>query len=225
MGAADITPATTGIGMGGGFRRFIFPAYYPVFAVSAVVFWPSRLSLGQPGLYDGSVAQGAGSPAHGRPGAGCPAGRGGHSSKNTRPGDRAQATVQRTGGDYPLGVTLWPSVVNGWQAGPVLPPGYVRRSEDRLCEPRSPRLDHRRCWMTQLMPSWQRPGHPGSGIAGLWWTSPWSWSWCCGAVVFARSEAAVPVRPDPAPSAVQHNHEVELQLIGEVGVEQQPPQR
>ncbi len=45
MGAADITPATTGIGMGGGFRRFIFPAYYPVFAVSAVVFWPSRLSL------------------------------------------------------------------------------------------------------------------------------------------------------------------------------------
>ena len=49
MGAADITPATTGIGMGGGFRRFIFPAYYPVFAVSAVVFWPSRLSLAQPG--------------------------------------------------------------------------------------------------------------------------------------------------------------------------------
>ena len=25
MGAANITPATTGIGMGGGFRRFIFP--------------------------------------------------------------------------------------------------------------------------------------------------------------------------------------------------------
>ena len=70
MGAANITPATTGIGMGGGFRRFIFPAYYPVFAVSAVVFWPSRLSLAQPGLYDGSVAQGAGSPAHGGPSSG-----------------------------------------------------------------------------------------------------------------------------------------------------------
>ena len=32
-------------------------------------------------------------------------------------------------------VTFLPSVVNGWQAGPVLSPGYVRRSEDRLCEP------------------------------------------------------------------------------------------
>ena len=51
------------------------------------------------------------------------AGRGGHSSKNTRPGEGAQATVQRTGGDYPLGVTLWPSVVNGWQTGSVLSPG------------------------------------------------------------------------------------------------------
>ena len=59
-----------------------------------------------------------------------PAGRGGHSSKNTRPGEGAQATVQRTGGDYPLGVTLWPSVVNGWQTGSVLSPGLrpaVRR--------------------------------------------------------------------------------------------------
>ena len=57
-------------------------------------------------------------------------GCGGHSSKNTRPGDRAQATVQRTGGDYPLGVTLWLSVVNGWQTGSVLSPGLrpaVRR--------------------------------------------------------------------------------------------------
>ena len=32
--------------------------------------------------------------------------------------------------------------------GPFCPPGYVRRSEDRFCEPRSPRLDHQRCWMT-----------------------------------------------------------------------------
>ena len=29
-----------------------------------------------------------------------------------------------------------PSVVNGWQTGPFLSPGYVRRSEDRLSEPR-----------------------------------------------------------------------------------------
>ena len=27
------------------------------------------------------------------------------------------------------------SFVNGWQPGPVLSPGYVRWSEDRLCEP------------------------------------------------------------------------------------------
>ena len=33
-----------------------------------------------------------------------------------------------------------PSVVNSWQTGSVLPPGYVRRSEDRLSEPRSPHL-------------------------------------------------------------------------------------
>ena len=45
MGAANITPATTGIGMGGGFRRFISLAYYPPFAVSAVVLWSSWLSL------------------------------------------------------------------------------------------------------------------------------------------------------------------------------------
>ena len=32
--------------------------------------------------------------------------------------------------------------------GPFSPPGYVRRSEDWLSEPRSPRLDHQRCWMT-----------------------------------------------------------------------------
>ena len=46
-------------------------------------------------------------------------------------------------------ITLWKerccpcsSTVGIW--GPFCPPGYVRRSEDRLCEPRSPRLDHRR---------------------------------------------------------------------------------
>ena len=55
-------------------------AYYPTlcrFCRGPLVF------LAQPGLYDGSVAQGAGSPAHGGPGAGCPAGLGGHSGKKT----------------------------------------------------------------------------------------------------------------------------------------------
>ena len=56
-------------------------------------------------------------------------------AKNTRPGERAWATVRRTGGDYPWEVTLLPLVVNGCQAGSVVSPGYVRRSEDRLCEP------------------------------------------------------------------------------------------
>ena len=55
-------------------------------------------------------------------------------AKNTRPGERAWATVRRTGGDYPWEVTLLPLVVNGCQAGSVVSPGYVRRSEDRLCE-------------------------------------------------------------------------------------------
>ena len=32
-------------------------------------------------------------------------------------------------------VTLLPLVVSGWQTGPFCPPGYVWRSEDRLCEP------------------------------------------------------------------------------------------
>ena len=59
-------------------------------------------------------------------------------------GERAQAIVQRTERNCPSKVTLLPSVVNGWQTGPFCPPSYVRRSEDRLCEPRSPRLDHRR---------------------------------------------------------------------------------
>ena len=42
------------------------------------------------------------------PGAGCLAGLGGHShAKNTRPGERALATVQRTGGLLPLGSNVF----------------------------------------------------------------------------------------------------------------------
>ena len=72
------------------------------------------------------------------------------------------------------------SFVNGWQPGSVLSPCYVGQSEDRLCEPRSPCLDLRCCWMTQLRPFRQRPGHP-EDRAGPWWTSPWRW--CCGTAV------------------------------------------
>ena len=63
-------------------------------------------------------------------------------TKNARPGERPQATLQRTGGDYPPKGTLLPSVVNSWRTGFVLSPGvYVRQSEWALSEPRSPRLD------------------------------------------------------------------------------------
>ena len=35
-----------------------------------------------------------------------------------------------------------PSVVSSWQTGSFCSPGYVGSTQDRLCEPRSPRLDH-----------------------------------------------------------------------------------
>ncbi len=81
--------------------------------------------------------------------------------------ERAQATVQRTGGSCASKVTLLPLLANGWQTGPFCPLGYVRRSEDRFCEPWSPRLDHQRCWMTQLRPSWQRPVAQGARSPGI----------------------------------------------------------
>ena len=71
------------------------------------------------------------------PGAGCPAGLGGHShSKNTRPGERAYLSHSPAdGGNHPPKSTCLSSVVTGWQTGPFCPPGYVRQSEDRLCGP------------------------------------------------------------------------------------------
>ena len=54
--------------------------------------------------------------------------------------ERAQATVQRTGGNCASKVTLQPLLFNRWQTGSVLSPGYVRQSEDRLCEPQLQRL-------------------------------------------------------------------------------------
>ena len=44
-------------------------------------------------------------------------------AKTTRPGERAQATVRRTGGYYSLEATLLPSVVHSWQTGSVFYPG------------------------------------------------------------------------------------------------------
>ena len=45
--------------------------------------------------------------------------------------------------------------------GQSCPPGYVRRSEDRLSEPRSPRLDHRRSWWTCTAKGCQEQGSAG----------------------------------------------------------------
>ena len=60
--------------------------------------------------------------------------------KNTRPGERAEATAWGRAGICPLKVTFLSSVVNSWQTGPFSPRGYVRQSEDRLCESESRRL-------------------------------------------------------------------------------------
>ena len=45
LSAADIALITFGIVIGGGFRSFIFLAYYPSLAIFAVVFWSRWLSL------------------------------------------------------------------------------------------------------------------------------------------------------------------------------------
>ena len=45
LSAADIALVTAGVVIGGGFRSFIFLAYYPTLAVFAVVFWPSWFGL------------------------------------------------------------------------------------------------------------------------------------------------------------------------------------
>ena len=44
----------------------------------------------------------------------------------------------------PLEISCLPSVVSSWQTGSFCSPGYVGSTQDRLCEPRSPRLDHGR---------------------------------------------------------------------------------
>ena len=63
----------------------------------------------QPGLYDGSVAQGAGSPAHGGP-----SGAWWTFKQKHPPGGGGPSHSPANGGYCPLKVTLLPSVVNGW---------------------------------------------------------------------------------------------------------------
>ena len=91
-------------------------------------------------------------------------------AKNTRPGERAWATVRRTGGDYPWEVTLLPLVVNGCQAGSVVSPGYVRRSEDRLCEAppalRRKAASPRRAGPNGRSSSWPSAGSPAAPPGG-----------------------------------------------------------
>ena len=107
-------------------------------------------------------------------------------------GERAQAIVQRTERNCPSKVTLLPSVVNGWQTGPFCPPSYVRRSEDRLSEPRSPRLDHRR-------------NHPVRGVLATfaYWVSR---AYDSSAMVKVRHRR-VRFQPCPyLPSTARHGH-------------------
>ena len=58
-------------------------------------------------------------------------------AKNTRPGERAYLSHSpATGGNCPLEVTLLLRSCNGAAEGiRSVPRGYVRQSEDRLCEP------------------------------------------------------------------------------------------
>ena len=89
----------------------------------------------------------------------CTAGAG--MAKTTCPGERSQATVQRRGviALRKQRCCLRSSTVG--RRGPSCPPGYVRRSEHRLCEPRSPRLDHRRSWWTCTAKGCQEQGSAG----------------------------------------------------------------
>ena len=51
------------------------------------------------------------------------------------PGGEGLSHSPLDGGNHPPKSTCLSSVVTGWQTGPLSPPGYVRQSEDRLCEP------------------------------------------------------------------------------------------
>ena len=51
--------------------------------------------------------------------------------------ERAQATVQRTGGSCASKVTLLPLLVNGWQTGPFCGPRVTSGSQKTGCANRS----------------------------------------------------------------------------------------
>ena len=60
------------------------------------------------------------------------------------PGFTAEDAFWRTGVIALRRQRCCPRAPTAGRRYPSCPQGYVRRSEDRLCEPRSPRLDHRR---------------------------------------------------------------------------------
>ena len=55
-------------------------------------------------------------------------------AKKHPPGGEGLSHSSADGGNHPSKATCLSSVVNSWQKGPFSPPGYVQRSEDRLCE-------------------------------------------------------------------------------------------
>ena len=54
-------------------------------------------------------------------------------AKNTRPGEGLSHNPAN-GGNHPSKVTLFPRSSTAGRRGPFRPSGYVRQSEDRLCE-------------------------------------------------------------------------------------------
>ena len=94
MGAANITLVTAGVVIGGGFRSFIFLGYYPTLAVFAVVLWSSWPSLA---CTTAQLPRERGRRRMEDPGRAARQGLVDIRAKNTRPGEGAQATVQRTG--------------------------------------------------------------------------------------------------------------------------------
>ena len=94
LSAADIALVTAGVVIGGGFRSFIFLAYYPTLAVFAVVLWSSWPSLA---CTTAQLPRERGRRRMEDPGRAARQGLVDIRAKNTRPGEGAQATVQRTG--------------------------------------------------------------------------------------------------------------------------------
>ena len=89
---------------------------------------PAQPGSAWPG--DGPVAQGAGSQGQGGPGRTARRGLVDIQAKTPARGRGPKPQSSGRGGNCPLEVTLWPSVVNGWQTGSVLSP-WLRRAVRR----------------------------------------------------------------------------------------------